>query len=82
MQEVFVDISEHACGCLERVECRFETKLFGTILVRSMTGQNSRDIEDDGCLFVRERELRRGLVSKSVIPVTTVMFSSLFLGYK
>jgi len=38
------------------------------VLVSSMAGEDSRDVEDDGSLFVGERVLRGGLVSKGVEP--------------
>jgi hypothetical protein len=37
-----------------------------------MAGEDSRDVEDDGSLFVGERVLRGGFVSKGIEPVVEV----------
>lgn len=48
MEEVLVDVGEHASGGLERVVGGLEADVLGPQLVCSMAGEHSGDVEDDG----------------------------------
>ena len=69
MQEVLVDVGEHACGSLERVIGGLEAGIIGTVLVCGMTGQDGRDVEDNRCFLVCERVLGSGFVCEGIIPM-------------
>jgi hypothetical protein len=68
VEEVFVDVGEHAGRCLEVVVCGLETGIVGAILVCGMAGKNSRDVENDRGFFECEGVLRGWLVSERIIP--------------
>ena len=69
VEEVFVDVNEHAGGAAERVERALEA--FGTGAGgRRSEGRESRaDVEDDGRLLVREGLLRNLDICEGVAPV-------------
>lgn len=48
MEEVLVNIGEHAGGGLKRVVGSLEADVLGPQLVRSMAGEHGGDVEDDG----------------------------------
>lgn len=50
----------------------FDAGIFGAILIRSVTGQDSGDIEQDGRFLKCERVLRRRLGGKCVEPSSDV----------
>ena len=68
MQEIVVDVCEHARGRPEVVECAFEAFGVGPVLGRSNGRVRGRDLEDDGRLLIRDRSLRRELVRERVAP--------------
>jgi hypothetical protein len=68
VEEVLVDVGEHAGGGLERVVRRLEADILVAVLVGGVAREDGRDVEDDGGLFVGERVLRRGLVGEGVEP--------------
>lgn len=69
VEEVFVDIGKHASRGLERVVGGLETGFVGAVLESGMAREDGRDVEDDGCLFKRERELRRRLMCERIKPI-------------
>ena len=69
MKEVFVDVGKHAGRGLERVVGGLETGFVGAVLERGMAGEDGGDVEDDGGLFKRKRELRRCLMCERIKPV-------------
>lgn len=75
MQEVLVDICEHASGGLERVVGGFESGLLEAVLVRCMAGEHSGNVEDDRSFLERERVLRGGFVCESVKPADQKMLA-------
>lgn len=68
MEEVFVDISEHASGCLEGMIGCLESSVFVSVLICSMAGQNGGDVEDDGGFLVGQRVLCGGFVGECIEP--------------
>ncbi len=75
MQEVLVDICEHAGGGLERVVGGLESGLFEAVLVRRMAREHSGNIEDDRSFLECERVLRGGFVRESVKPAVQKMLA-------
>ena len=68
MQEVVVDIREHARASTRVVESPFETLWIRPVLGCGNRRMRSCDLEDDGRLLVRDGRLRRELVRERVAP--------------
>lgn len=68
VEEVLVDVGEHAGGCLEGVVGHLQPGILGAVLGGGVAGEDGGDVEDDGGLFEGEGELRRGLVGEGVEP--------------
>ena len=47
----------------------FQACIFGTVLVRSVTGENSGDIEYYGSFLKCQRVLRRSFLGKRIVPI-------------
>lgn len=69
MQEVFVDVREHARRCLKAMVCGLETCVLVAVLVRSVAGEDGRNVEDYRGFFVGEAVLRRRFVGESIEPI-------------
>ena len=68
MQEVLVDVREHAGGSLEGVVRGLEPDILVSVLIRSMTRQDCGYVEDDRTLLIRQRVLRCRFVGKGIEP--------------
>ena len=79
MQEILVDVGEHARGCLERVVGRLKPGVVGSVLVGGMAGQDGGDIEDDGRFLKGQGILGGRLMSEGIIPGGRKMLVSLVL---
>jgi hypothetical protein len=53
VEEILVDVREHAGGGLERVVRGLEADILVAVLVRGVAGEDGGDVEDDGGLLVR-----------------------------
>jgi hypothetical protein len=71
VEEILVDVREHAGRSLEGMVSCLEPGLFGARLVGGMAGQDGRDVEDDRGFFEGERVLRGGLVGERIVPVAS-----------
>lgn len=77
VQEIFVDICEHAGSRLEGMVSCLKACIFVSVLMSSMTGEDSGNIEDNGCLFIGKRVLRSWLVCKGIEPGVTILLFSI-----
>jgi hypothetical protein len=68
MEEVLVDISEHARRGLKVMVGSLERGLLATVLGSSMAGEDSRYVEDDGGFFKSKRILRGGFMGEGIEP--------------
>ena len=59
MQEVLIDVREHARTCAEVVKCPLETLWVGTVLRGGDGGMCRGYLENDTCFLVRDGRLRR-----------------------
>jgi hypothetical protein len=68
MEEVLVDISEHARRGLKVMVGSLERGLLATVLGSSMAGEDSRYVKDDGGFFKSKRILRGGFMGEGIEP--------------
>ena len=87
MQEILVDIGEHAGGCLEGMVSSLEACIFMSVLMGSVAGEDSCNIEDYGSFFVGKRVLGGRLVCKGIepglknVPLQSIFHVSFYTGY-
>lgn len=68
VQEVVINVREHARACAEIVERPLQAFGVGSVLVRRDGGVRCRDLEDDGRFLVCDGRLRDELVRESIPP--------------
>src|SRR4051794_449245 len=80
VKKVFVYIGKHAGGRLEGVVGSLEARVFETVLVRGVAGENGRDVVDYRRLLVCERVLGGGFVREGIIPAAGSATAALAIG--
>lgn len=68
MQEIVVDVREHAGACSEVVERSLQSLGVGTILRRSNSSVRCGNLEDDAGFLVCNRGLRCELIRQCIAP--------------
>ena len=73
MEEIVVYIGEHASSSLEGMVGSFNTSFLISILVSSVTGEDSRNIEYNARFFIRKGVLGRWFKGKGIKPVGAML---------